>query len=132
MLEGFDLSGRVAVVTGGGTGIGRDTALLLAERGADVAVSGRRAEPLEKTADDIRALGRKALAVPSDARKPDQCKALIDAVAKEFGRIDIRSTTPAARTAMSACTGWTSSSGTATSSSISARRNTARRRRSRT
>lgn len=89
MLEGFDLSGRVAIVTGGGTGIGRDTALLLAERGADVAVSGRRPEPLEKTAEDIRALGRKALAVPSDARKPEQCKALIDAVIAEFGRIDI-------------------------------------------
>jgi NAD(P)-dependent dehydrogenase (short-subunit alcohol dehydrogenase family) len=89
MLEGFDLSGRVAVVTGGGTGIGRDTALLLAERGADVVVAGRRAEPLEKTANDIRALGRRALAVPADVREPEASKALVDAAIAEFGRIDI-------------------------------------------
>ena len=76
MLKGFDLSGRVAIITGGGTGIGRDTALLLAERGADVVVSGRRAEPLEKTAADIRVLGRRALAVPTDVRKPEASKAL--------------------------------------------------------
>ena len=89
MLEGFDLSGRVAVVTGGGTGIGRDTALLLAERGADVAVAGRRAEPLEKTAADIRALGRRALAIPTDVRKHEDAKAMVDAVIAEFGRLDI-------------------------------------------
>jgi NAD(P)-dependent dehydrogenase (short-subunit alcohol dehydrogenase family) len=89
MLEGFDLTGRVAIVTGGGTGIGRDTALLLAERGADVVVAGRRAEPLERTAGDIHALGRRALAVPADVRKHDACKALIDAAVAEFGRLDI-------------------------------------------
>ena len=54
----FDLTGRVAIVTGGGTGIGRATALLLAERGADVAMAGRRAEPLDRTASDIHAIGR--------------------------------------------------------------------------
>lgn len=89
MLEGFDLSGRVAVVTGGGTGIGRDTALLLAERGADVVVAGRRAEPLEQAAGEIRKLGRRALAVPTDVRKPDACKAMIESAVKEFGRLDI-------------------------------------------
>jgi NAD(P)-dependent dehydrogenase (short-subunit alcohol dehydrogenase family) len=89
MLEGFDLTGRVAIVTGGGTGIGRDTALLLAERGADVVVAGRRAEPLEKTAADIRALGRRALPVPADVRKAEAAKALIEAAIAEFGRIDI-------------------------------------------
>jgi NAD(P)-dependent dehydrogenase (short-subunit alcohol dehydrogenase family) len=89
MLEGFDLSGRVAIVTGGGTGIGRDTALLLAQRGADLVVAGRRPEPIEKTAADIRALGRRALAVPSDVRKAEAAKALIEAAITEFGRIDI-------------------------------------------
>lgn len=89
MLEGFDLSGRVALVTGGGTGIGRATALLLAERGADVAIAGRRAEPLEKTAADIRALGVKALAVPADVRKPEQARAMVDTVVEAFGRLDI-------------------------------------------
>ena len=89
MLEGFDLSGRVAVVTGGGTGIGRDTALLLAERGADVVIGGRRSEPLEQTAQDIRALGRRALAVVADVRKHDAAKALIETAVAEFGRLDI-------------------------------------------
>ncbi len=85
----FDLSGRVAVVTGGGTGIGRDTALLLAERGADVVVAGRRLEPLEEAAGKIRKLGRRALAVPTNVRKPEECKALIEATIAEFGKLDI-------------------------------------------
>jgi NAD(P)-dependent dehydrogenase (short-subunit alcohol dehydrogenase family) len=89
MLEGFDLSGRVAIVTGGGTGIGRATALLLAERGANVVVAGRRAEPLEATAADIRALGVRALPAPTDVRKPEGGQALVAAVVAEFGRIDV-------------------------------------------
>lgn len=89
MLEGFDLSGRVAIVTGGGTGIGRATALLLAERGADVAVAGRRVEPLEQTAADIRALGRRGLALATDVRKHDEAQAMVDAAIAEFGRLDI-------------------------------------------
>lgn len=90
MLEGFDLTGRVAIVTGGGTGIGGATALLLAERGADVALAGRRAEKLEKMAATIReATGRRVFIVATDVRKPDQCQAMVDAVVAEFGRLDI-------------------------------------------
>lgn len=85
----FNLSGRVALVTGGGTGIGRETALLLARRGADVAISGRRAEPLEATAAEIRELGVKALVVPADVRKADAARAMIDAVVAGLGRLDI-------------------------------------------
>ena len=85
----FDLTGRVALVTGGGTGIGRATALLLAERGADVAVAGRRAEPLEKTAGDIAALGRRGLAVPCDVRKPEAVRAMVAEVVARLGRLDI-------------------------------------------
>jgi NAD(P)-dependent dehydrogenase (short-subunit alcohol dehydrogenase family) len=85
----FDLTGRVALVTGGGSGIGRDTALLLAERGADVVVAGRRSEPLEEAAEEIRKRGRRALALPTDVRKPDACKAMIEAAISEFGRLDI-------------------------------------------
>ena len=77
------------MVTGGGTGIGRDTALLLAERGADVVVAGRRLEPLEEAAGEIRKLGRRALPVPTDVRKPEQCKAMIAAAIEAFGRLDI-------------------------------------------
>lgn len=89
MLEGFDLSGRVALVTGGGTGIGRAIALLLAERGADVALAARRAEKLEAAAAEVRALGRQAICLPTDVRDPEAVKAMVEALAAKWGRIDI-------------------------------------------
>jgi NAD(P)-dependent dehydrogenase (short-subunit alcohol dehydrogenase family) len=85
----FSLDGRVAVVTGGGTGIGRGTALVLAERGADVVLAARRTEPLASTAEEIEALGRGALAVPTDVTSPDQCRQLVDTTIREMGRMDI-------------------------------------------
>ena len=66
MTDRFSLVGRVAVVTGGGTGIGRGAALVLAEYGADVVLAGRRPEPLQSTAREASALGRRALALPTD------------------------------------------------------------------
>ena len=90
MMEEFDLTGRVAVVTGGGTGIGKATARLLAKRGAEVAIAGRKADVLEEAAEEIRnETGKRCLPVPTDVRKPEQCKALMDKVADELGRIDI-------------------------------------------
>ena len=83
------MEGRVAVITGGGTGIGRASALVLAERGADIILAGRRREPLESTAGEIEALGRRALAVPTDVTKADQCRALVDTAVAEFGRLDV-------------------------------------------
>ena len=68
-ISTFSLEDRVAVVTGGGTGIGRSIALEFAEFGADVVVSGRRAEHLEGVAEEIRARGRRSLAVPADVTK---------------------------------------------------------------
>ena len=85
----LDLTGRVALVSGGGTGIGRASALVLAQHGADVVIAGRRPEPLTETADEIRALGRRALAVPTDVTVPSQCEALVAATLAEFGRLDI-------------------------------------------
>ncbi len=85
----FSMAGRVAVITGGGTGIGRASALVLAEYGADIVLAGRRPEPLKKTAAEIEALGRRALAVPTDVTAPDECRALIDATVGEFGRLDV-------------------------------------------
>ena len=89
MNDRFSMEGRVAVITGGGTGIGRATALVLAERGADVVLAGRRAEPLKDTASVIEALGRKALAVPTDVTSSEECQALVDATLAEFGRLDV-------------------------------------------
>ena len=62
----FDLSGRVAVVTGGTTGIGHAIALGLAQAGADVVASSRRAEQVEKAASEIEGFGRKSLRLTSD------------------------------------------------------------------
>jgi NAD(P)-dependent dehydrogenase (short-subunit alcohol dehydrogenase family) len=79
-------AGKVALVTGGGTGIGRATAMELARTGAMIVVSGRRAEPLEA----VRAeLGEDCLAVPTDVREPEQVAALVDQALERFGRIDV-------------------------------------------
>src|SRR5947199_237923 len=64
--EMFSLEGRVAIVTGSGTGIGRATARVLAEHGADVVLAARRADLLEHTAASVRELHRRALVVPTD------------------------------------------------------------------
>ncbi|KAF0962578.1 putative 2,4-dienoyl-CoA reductase [Rhodococcus sp. T7] len=81
--------GRVALITGGGTGIGRAIALDMARCGADVVISGRRPEPLEKTVAEIEALGGRALAVPADIREEEQVTALVDRALERFGRVDV-------------------------------------------
>jgi NAD(P)-dependent dehydrogenase (short-subunit alcohol dehydrogenase family) len=88
-MDRFSLSGRVAVITGGGTGIGRGTALVLAEHGADVVIAGRRPEPLESTAQEIRAVGRKAIPISMDVTDSTACQHLVDATVAEFGTLDI-------------------------------------------
>jgi NAD(P)-dependent dehydrogenase (short-subunit alcohol dehydrogenase family) len=89
MKDRFSLDARVAVITGGGTGIGRGSALVLAEHGADVVLAGRRPDPLESTAEEARSLGRRALAVPTDVTTAEACLALVDTTLQEFGRVDI-------------------------------------------
>jgi NAD(P)-dependent dehydrogenase (short-subunit alcohol dehydrogenase family) len=88
-MDRFDLTDRVAIITGGGTGIGRGTALVLAEHGADVVLAGRRPEPLESTAEEIRALGRRVLPVSTDITTPQACDDLVAATLAELGRLDI-------------------------------------------
>ncbi len=78
--------GKVALVTGGGTGIGRATALELARTGAKVVVCGRRPEPLEAVQAE---LGEDCLAVPTDVREPEQVAALVDRTLERFGQIDV-------------------------------------------
>jgi NAD(P)-dependent dehydrogenase (short-subunit alcohol dehydrogenase family) len=85
----FDLSGRTAVVIGGTSGIGGAIALGLAGAGADVVASSRRLEEVERTAGDIRALGRRSLAIRSDVLDRPSLLALHDAVVEHFGRVDI-------------------------------------------
>jgi NAD(P)-dependent dehydrogenase (short-subunit alcohol dehydrogenase family) len=88
--DGYDLAGRVAVVTAGGEGIGRATALLLARCGADIVIAGRTAATLERTAREIAdATGRRCLGVPTDARDEAQVERLVVRTIETFGRIDI-------------------------------------------
>lgn len=82
----LDLTGQVAVVTGGGTGIGAATTRLLAAHGATVVISGRKAENLER----VRAeLGDQVLTVPGDVRDAASCRALVELTVGEFGRLDM-------------------------------------------
>ena len=74
----FDLSGQIALVTGGSQGIGRATALALAEAGADVAVMARSLDKCEAVAAEIQALGRRALAVRGDLGNEEEIKAIIE------------------------------------------------------
>ena len=85
----FDLRGRVAVVTGGTTGLGYALSLGLAGAGADVVPSSRRLEQVNRVASEIEALGRRSLRVASDVQKRESLQALHDAVLKEFGKVDI-------------------------------------------
>jgi NAD(P)-dependent dehydrogenase (short-subunit alcohol dehydrogenase family) len=85
----MDLQRKVAVMTGGGTGIGRATALLFAKEGAAVVLAGRRKEPLVKTAQEIMEAGGRAEAVVTDVGEPAQVQQLFAEAEKLFGRIDI-------------------------------------------
>lgn len=85
----FNLSGKVAIVTGGGRGIGKAISLGLAQSGATVVLASRTAEDLETTAAQIRDQGGKALAVPTDLTDEAQLEALCAKTIEAFGRIDI-------------------------------------------
>ncbi len=86
----MDVAGKAALITGGGTGVGRATALQLAQRGCSVLVNySRSAEDAEKTAGECEALGVKALAFQADVADDAAVRAMTDAAAKEFGRLDI-------------------------------------------
>ena len=89
VLAPGSLEGRTALVTGGGTGIGRATAELLAGLGARVAVTGRREEPLAESVRAMEAAGGSAAAYPCDIREPENVDALLDAVLGDMERIDL-------------------------------------------
>ena len=85
----FDLTNRVALVTGAGRGIGRAIALGLSAAGADVAVSARSADQLGEVCDEVRASGRRALALPANLAELDEVARVFSAVESEFGKLDI-------------------------------------------
>lgn len=89
MTKLFDLSGKIAVITGASSGLGADAAIAYAEAGADVALLARRKEKLEGVKKQIEAMGKKAIAVQCDVADEDSVKAAIDQVLKTFGKIDI-------------------------------------------
>ncbi|HVF54100.1 MAG TPA: 3-oxoacyl-ACP reductase family protein [Actinomycetota bacterium] len=88
-IERFSLSGKRAIVTGASRGIGRAIALGFAEAGADVAVAARSAEDLNTLAKEIEALGRKAIAIPTDVTQRSQIENMVNTCVGELGGLDI-------------------------------------------
>ena len=83
------LDGKVALITGGGTGIGKSAAIALAREGAMIAVAGRREGPLEETVQEIKALNGQAIAVPTDVTEVKEIERLRDQIDSTWGRLDI-------------------------------------------
>lgn len=83
------LHGKVALITGGSSGIGRGTALRLAAFGARVAVAARTVAALQETVNEVEALGVEALAVPTDVTDVEQCRSAVETTAAHFGRLDV-------------------------------------------
>jgi NAD(P)-dependent dehydrogenase (short-subunit alcohol dehydrogenase family) len=89
MLAENTLKGRVAIITGGGTGIGRAIAHEYVRLGARLVLASRSSEHLDPTAEELRAKGAEALAVPTDVRVPEQVERLVEETVRRFGSIDI-------------------------------------------
>ncbi|OGN95719.1 MAG: hypothetical protein A2Y89_04085, partial [Chloroflexi bacterium RBG_13_51_18] len=85
----MQLEGRVAIVTGGGYGIGKAIALALAREGADVVVAARTESALKKTAQEIESMGRKSLVIITDLLLPEAPAEMVEKTLEKFGKIDI-------------------------------------------
>ena len=89
MLEKFSLENKVVVITGGGTGLGLAMVRALARAGASLAIGGRRPGPIEDAVKEVEALGRDALAIPTDVTDSAQVAHLVSATLDHFGQIDV-------------------------------------------
>ena len=85
----FDLKGKIAVVTGASSGLGRDAALAYAKEGANVCVLARRIEKIESLAKEIEALGVESIAIKCDVTNEEEVKVAVETIVNKFGRIDI-------------------------------------------
>ncbi len=83
------LDGKVALITGGSSGIGKSIALTYAEAGANVVIASRKQENLDKVAEEIRTLGRESLAIATDVKIPEQVDNMVKQTVENFGRLDI-------------------------------------------
>ena len=89
MFEKELLNDKSIIVTGGGTGLGKSMATRFAELGANLVITSRRQEVIDKTAEELRELGGKVLAIACDVREPEQVNNMVDQTVNEFGKIDI-------------------------------------------
>lgn len=89
MLEKLSLDGKTIVITGGGTGLGREMALAMARAGADLVIAARRTGPIEEVAGIVRDIGRRALAVSTDVTDTAQVSDLFEKALEEFGKVDV-------------------------------------------
>jgi NAD(P)-dependent dehydrogenase (short-subunit alcohol dehydrogenase family) len=88
-VSNFQLADKVTIVTGGTRGIGRSIALGFAQAGADVVIASRTAADIERTVDEVKGHGRRALGVPTDVSRSADITALVSATLEAFGRIDV-------------------------------------------
>jgi len=89
MLERLSLEGKVIIITGGGTGLGREMVRHCARAGADLVIAARRPGPIEEAAEEVRQMGRRALAVPTDVTDPAQVNRMVERALEAFGHIDV-------------------------------------------
>ncbi len=89
MLEKLSLDGKTIIVTGGGTGLGLAMVRAVSRAGADLVIAARRIGPIEKAAEEVRSLGRRALAVTTDVTDTAQVNGMVERTLAEFGKIDV-------------------------------------------